>query len=57
MTVFEILMKFCPKPRDHKNDSELAQAYRNWYYGIRSEYSCYDPNKEMDPPEKEGEHG
>ena len=32
------IIKACPNPARSKNDSELAQTYRNWFYNERTEY-------------------
>ena len=31
------IIEAAPFPGDDKTDSELAQEYRNWYYGVRSD--------------------
>ncbi len=31
------IVKDAPNPANYKNDSELAQAYKNWFYGKRTE--------------------
>ena len=43
--VMELLdiVRDAPNPANYKNDSELAQAYKNWFYGKRTEM----PNKKQ----------
>lgn len=44
------IIKSAPSPFD-KTDSELAQAYRNWFFGSRlnmkASEQAYNPNKEI----------